>query len=247
MSLLISSKKLVAGVQAIQEPVFNQENQLVWREYIGRQIGLIKKYACSEIIDCIKAIGFSPDRIPNYNETNRKLFEISGWQMTLVKGLVPFPEYIHLLANKTFPVPTFIRKIQDLAYTPEPDICHDLFAHLILLCNQYLADFLFEMGRTAQVVSRKSVTALGRLSWFTLEFGVVGHGIETKAYGAGLISSPGEILKPSSPEARIIPFSIEEVIKTPVKSDIMQSRYFKLSSLEQLEECRKYFHYLRMK
>ena len=217
----------------------DEENQ-VWSELFNRQIDLIQNRACDQYHEGLDLLGLSSDGIPQLPELNNKLKKATGWQTAEVPALIPFSEFFRLLANKQFPVATFIRTREEFDYLQEPDIFHEVFGHCPLLTNPAFAQFTHTYGKLGLSASKEDRVFLARLYWFTVEFGLVKEGDETKIYGGGILSSPGETLYAlDDPQAMRVDFDIHTVLRTPYRIDIMQPEYFVLDGIEHLYKLSK--------
>jgi phenylalanine-4-hydroxylase len=151
---------------------------------------------------------------------------------------LPAPAFFEMLANRLFPTTTWLRSRESLEYTPEPDIFHDVFGHVPMHAHAIFADFLERYGRVCASVEDMSVLEkLGRLFWYTVEFGLIREDGEIKVYGSGLISSNGERRNVMSGNCGVHDFSLEEVLNTPVKVDELHKLLFAVSSFDQIYEA----------
>jgi phenylalanine-4-hydroxylase len=143
-----------------------------------------------------------------------------------------------MLSNRQFPTTTWLRDRESLEYTPEPDIFHDVFGHVPMHAHEVFADFLVRYGRVCANVEDPGVLEkLGRLFWYTVEFGLIREANEIRVYGSGLISSNGERRNVMNGNCAIHDFTLEEVLKTPVKVDELHKLLFAVSSFEQIYEA----------
>ena len=143
-----------------------------------------------------------------------------------------------MLANRLFPTTTWLRSRDSIEYTPEPDIFHDVFGHVPMHAHAVFADFLERYGRVcAAIDDTAALEKLGRLFWYTVEFGLIRQGDEIKVYGSGLISSHGECRNVMEGHCAIHDFSLDEVLSTPVKVDELHKLLFAVSSFDQIYEA----------
>lgn len=216
---------------------YTAEDHLVWKTLYDRQIVRIEKYASQAVIDGMKKCGFESDFIPNFDEVNKSLKQLTGWQIYVVPGLIekkPFFEHLH---RKEFPATTWLRKMSQLDYLEEPDMFHDVFGHIPLLTNQNFCDFLEHLSGIAlqHIDDEEIIEMLGRLYWFTVEFGLIEEQNHIKAYGAGILSSFGETeFSIDSPEPERLPFSVERTLHTSYHIDRYQDFYFVIHDYKQL-------------
>ena len=143
-----------------------------------------------------------------------------------------------MLSTRRFPTTTWLRSRESLEYTPEPDIFHDVFGHVPLHAHPVFADFLEQYGRVcASAPDDETLEKLGRLFWYTVEFGVIRQSNELKVYGSGLISSHGECQNVIRGGCAIQDFSLDAVLDTPVKVDEQHKLLFAVSSFDQIYEA----------
>lgn len=148
------------------------------------------------------------------------------------------PAFFEMLAARRFPTTTWLRSRDSLEYTPEPDIFHDVFGHVPMHAHAVFADFLAQYGRVCAGIEDQAVLEkLGRLFWYTVEFGLIREGAEVKVYGSGLISSHGECMNVMEGNCAIHDFALDEVLNTPVKVDEMHHLLFAISSFDQIYEA----------
>jgi phenylalanine-4-hydroxylase len=187
---------LTAAAQYLIEQnyaAYTEEQHAVWGELVGRVLPNVEKHAAHEYLEGFQIIGLQPDRLPNLAEITKRLGPRTGWSSTPVSGFLPAPAFFEMLANRLFPTTTWLRSRESLAYTPEPDIFHDVFGHVPMHAHRVFGDFLEHYGRVCAGISDQVILEkLGRLFWYTVEFGLIRQGGEIKAYGSGVISSQGD-------------------------------------------------------
>jgi phenylalanine-4-hydroxylase len=153
-----------------------------------------------------------------------------------VPGLIPDDAFFTHLANRRFPVTVWLRKPEECDYIVEPDVFHDFFGHVPLLFEPTYADHLYEYGKGGLKAMRlDAVKMLARLYWYTIEFGLMNTAQGVRAYGAGLLSSGGELAYcVDDPRPKRMPFDLERVMRTDYRIDRYQDGYFVIDSFEQL-------------
>jgi phenylalanine-4-hydroxylase len=208
---------------------------LFYRRLFERQSKLVPRYACPEWIEAIAGLEASQE-IPRFDLISRKLKSRTGWQIVPVPGLIPDEAFFTHLANRRFPVTVWLRKPEEFDYIVEPDVFHDFFGHVPLLFDRVYADHLYEYGKGGLKAMRlDAVKFLARLYWFTIEFGLVNTKNGVRAYGAGLMSSGGELAYcVEDPKPRRLPFDLERIMRTEYLIDRYQDTYFVIDSFEQL-------------
>ena len=208
-----------------------------YRRLYERQRALLPGLASQAFIDALPSLGAS-DRIPRFEEVNERLYKATGWELVGVPGLIPEVPFFTLLANRQFPVTDWIRKPEEFEYIVEPDIFHDLFGHVPLLFNPVFADYVQRYGQGGlKAQGLGSCEMLSRLYWYTIEFGLIREAGQLRAYGAGILSSSGELAYAvQSPEPQRIALQLERTMRTRYKIDTYQQTYFVIDSFEQLFE-----------
>src|SRR6201999_2068866 len=148
---------------------------------------------------------------------SKRLQPRTGWQSTPVSGFLPADAFFEMLAARMFPTTTWIRSRDSMEYTPEPDIFHDVFSHVPMHAHPVFADFLKHYGKVcAALTNQEDLERMGRLFWFTVEFGVIREAGEVKVYGSGLISSHGECTHVVNGGPEILDFKLDRVLDTQV-------------------------------
>lgn len=212
----------------------NKEN-LLWHDLTTTQLSRLEGRACNEYIRALDLMEFPMDRIPQLPEVSATLMAHTGWSVVPVPALIPFTEFFNLLANKQFPAATFIRNRDEMIYLREPDIFHEVFGHTPLLTDRRFAAFSEAYGLAGLAADPADHAMLARLFWFTVEFGLINTPEGMRAYGAGVISSPGELiyaLDSDEPERK--PLDPVDVLRTPYRIDIFQPVYFTINSFDEL-------------
>jgi len=206
-----------------------------YRRLYARQLQQLPGLACEEFIEAVQQLG-APDRIPRFEEVNDRLEPATGWEIVAVPGLIPEEAFFKLLAARRFPVTDWMRKPEEFDYVVEPDVFHDLFGHVPLLFNPVFADYMQAYGAGGMKASRlDACEMLARLYWYTVEFGLIHTPKGLRAYGAGILSSAGELrYSVTAPEALRVDFGLQRMMRTRYRIDSYQATYFVIDSFEQL-------------
>ena len=206
-----------------------------YRRLYERQAALLPGLACDEFIAALPSLGVK-DRIPRFEEINERLQKATGWEIVGVPGLIPEVPFFTLLANRKFPVTDWIRTPEEFDYIVEPDIFHDLFGHVPLLFNPVFADYVQRYGQGGlKANDLGACELLSRLYWYTIEFGLIRQPQGLRAYGAGILSSSGELrYAVTSPEPQRVPLALDRTMRTRYKIDSYQQTYFVIDSFKQL-------------
>ena len=193
----------------IPEAPYTKDEHEVWRVVWESLAPAHERYACAEYLRCVRKLAFPSDRIPQLSEVSHRVEAISGFRLEPVAGLVAPKTFLENLASGTFLCTQYIRHYSTPLYTPEPDVIHELAGHAVTLASQGLAELNRSFGKA--VKRTKSLDAfdhLSRIYWFTIEFGVLLENDNLKAYGAGLLSSAGELAAMGRAELR--PLNLDE-------------------------------------
>jgi phenylalanine-4-hydroxylase len=214
---------------------YTAEQHALFRRLFERQSKLVPRYACPEWIEAISRISFDGS-IPRFDLITKQLRTKTGWSIVAVPGLIPDDAFFTHLANRRFPVTVWLRKPEEFDYIVEPDVFHDFFGHVPLLFDNVYADHLHEYGKGGLKAMRlDAVKMLARLYWYTIEFGLIKVGSQVKAYGAGLLSSGGELAYcVDDPSPKRLEFDLERALRTDYRIDRFQTTYFVIDSFEQL-------------
>ena len=220
---------------------YTSQDREVWQRLFDRQKSNLKEKgakAYNTALNEMQDVIFS-DNVPDFTKVNDWFRAKTGWQIEVVKGLIPVDEFFELLAQKKFCSSTWLRSLKNLDYLEEPDMFHDVFGHIPLLSNSVFSEFVYEYGKLGKhyKYNEKALLQLQRLYWFTIEFGIIAEEKQTKVYGAGIISSFGETNRIFEGEVEVIPFDVDDVLTRSFRTDVMQNTYFLIQSLDDLYNC----------
>ncbi|MEJ8566859.1 phenylalanine 4-monooxygenase [Elongatibacter sediminis] len=214
---------------------YSDEENAIWHDLITRQIPMLPGRACPQWIEALEKMDLPVNRVPQINELNAVLEQHTGWHVWPVPALIPFTKFFGLLADRKFPVATFIRTREDFDYLEEPDVFHEVFGHTPVLTDHRFGAFIEAYGKAGLAADPKDHAMLARLFWFTVEFGLAETAEGIRAYGSGIMSSPGELVyavESDKPQRK--PFDPVDALRTPYRIDIFQTVYFVLESFDQL-------------
>ena len=214
---------------------YTEQDHDTYRRLYARQSALLPGLASEAFIAALPSLG-AEDRIPRFDEVNERLMRATGWEIVGVPGLIPEVPFFTLLANRKFPVTDWIRTPEEFDYIVEPDIFHDLLGHVPLLFNPVFADYVQRYGQGGLKAERLGACEmLARLYWYTIEFGLIREAAGLRAYGAGILSSAGELAHSvQSPKPERLPLDLERTMRTRYKIDSYQETYFVIDSFQEL-------------
>lgn len=217
---------------------YSAEQHAVWAELVRRRMPQIEEHAAREYLDGFQSLCLPYDRLPNLAAVSAILQPRTGWNATPVSGFMPGPAFFEMLAARRFPTTTWLRSRDSLEYTPEPDIFHDVFGHVPMHAHSVFADFLAHYGQVCSCINDDAILErLGRVFWYTVEFGLIRQDGRIKVYGSGLISSDGECSNVLRSGCEVRPFVLDEVLLTPVKVDEMHHLLFAIESFDEIYEA----------
>jgi phenylalanine-4-hydroxylase len=214
---------------------YTPAEQEVWRT-VCRELGpRHREYAVREYQEAVERVGLPVDRVPGLDEVNARIAPLSGWRYVPAAGLVPLREFYGSLEERVFHSTQYVRHPDVPLYTPEPDILHEVVGHGHLLATPTFGELHRLAGvATNRLTDDENLRFLSRVFWFSLEFGVVVEDGELRAYGAGILSSYGEIEEFRAMEHR--PLDIVEMGTVDYDITHYQPVLYRAESVEEVVE-----------
>src|SRR3954454_8003278 len=180
--------------EPIPQIAYTETENDIWRTVCRELHVKHEKYACREYLEAKAALGLPEDRVPQLDEVTAGLAPLTGFEYHPAPGLVELREFYASLGDRVFHSTQYVRHPSEPLYTPEPDLIHEVIGHGNLLASPRFAAIKREAGLAAQrVETDAALQFLADVFWFTIEFGVMREDGEIRAYGAGILSSYGEI------------------------------------------------------
>jgi phenylalanine-4-hydroxylase len=215
---------------------YTAQDFLVWKTLFNRQMEILSSIVSTEYLKALGIVKFTSDKIPDFAEVNKLLNPITGWGLEVVPNISPQKEFFEFLSQKKFTATCWLRSMEQLDYLEEPDMFHDVFAHVPLLSNDAYVGFFKGISDIAlkYIDNPRAIELLGKIYWFTIEFGLINENNQLKIYGAGIISSKGETKCCLSNEVVHHLFDVQAIFNTDFRTDILQENYFIINSFEQL-------------
>jgi phenylalanine-4-hydroxylase len=221
---------------------YTSEDLAVWSLLFERQVNNLQEKACSDYLGSLEKMRdvLNPMELPNFERINEWFKTSTGWEIYCVPGLIGVEEFFDLLAKKKFPSSTWLRSKEKLDYLEEPDMFHDIFGHIPLLCNPGYSEFVHKFGMLGKRFSHDSriLLELQRLYWFTIEFGLISEENKLRIFGAGIISSFHESISSISTTGSIhLEFNPESILQTNFCTSEIQQKYFVIEDISQLKKA----------
>ena len=215
---------------------FSDAEHRVWDTLFARQAKLLPGRASDAYLRGLDVLKLSKPGIPDFAELSERLMALTGWQVVAVPGLVPDAVFFDHMANRRFVAGNFIRRADQLDYLQEPDVFHDVFGHVPMLADPVFADYLAAYGRGGQrALGLDALKYLGRLYWYTVEFGLIAEPEGLRIYGSGIVSSFAESrFALDDPSPNRIAFDLKRVMRTEYRIDDFQQNYFVIPSFDEL-------------
>ena len=212
---------------------YNAEETRIWREVSPKLDELHIRHASRLYLDAKRELVITRDEIPQLRHLSERLRRETHMHLVPAEGALPYRTFYQYIGERGFPVTQFIRHGSHPEFTPEPDMIHDCLGHVPPLMNRDYAELLVLIGKAVATTTRgEQVLALKRFSWFSIEFGLIEEEGQTKVFGAGILSSTGEIpYSLFSSEVTRRPFVTDVVINTDYDPSRMQDKLFIAPSL----------------
>jgi phenylalanine-4-hydroxylase len=215
---------------------YTADEHRVWDELFARQMDVLPGRAASAFLRGLERLDLGRGGVPDFARLSAELGALTGWSVVPVPMLIPDHVFFWHLANRRFPAGNFIRTREAFDYIQEPDIFHDVFGHVPMLTDPVFADYMQEYGRAGWKAMRYNrLKALGALYWYTVEFGLIMEADGLRAYGAGILSGPAEVvfaLEAASPNRLFL--NVDRVMRTDYVIDDLQPTYFVIESFADL-------------
>jgi phenylalanine-4-hydroxylase len=207
---------------------YTPEETRIWREVSPKLDELHVQHACQIYLAAKRELAITREEIPQLKVLSERVRQETNMHLVPAEGALPYRTFYEYIGDRGFPVTQFIRHGSHPEFTPEPDMIHDCLGHVPPLMNHDYAELLVLIGKAVATTTRgDQVLALKRFSWFSIEFGLIEEAGQTKVFGAGILSSTGEIpYSLFSPEVTRRPFVTDVVIETDYDPSRMQDQLF---------------------
>lgn len=232
----------------IPEIKYHDDEITTWGTVFNKLTSLYPTHACEEfnnIFNLLRAnCGYSPDNIPQLEVVSQFLKDCTGFSLRPVAGLLSPRDFLAGLAFRVFHSTQYIRHGSCPEYTPEPDCCHELLGHVPLFADHDFADFSQEIGLASLGASDEFIKKLSTCYWFTVEFGLCRQRGEVKAFGAGLLSSFGELKYCLTDEPEVRAFDPEKTALQEYPITSFQPVYYIAESFKDAKDKMRWIFWL---
>jgi len=226
---------MATGVEGLPMSIdYTAEEHQIWADAQSMLTSVWERYAATPIRSAAEALDLPLHEIPQLSLVTERLERLTGFCYASVPGTVSGADFFGALARRIFPSTQFIRWSGNAEYTPEPDVLHEIGGHANVLAHPHIAELHVLAGR-ASVAAPDLLSEIAAVFWYSVEFGVLRTSAGPKAYGAGLLSSPGE-LGWFAEHARIEPLDIATMLATPYDISRYQPVLFGADSLDHVAE-----------
>ena len=226
---------------------FDSDLHKIWEALYLQQLPGVHAYACADYLEGFERLELPVDHIPSLELLNEKITPRTGWQVerTTVRYTDAVPWY-HKFSKRTFLITDYMRSWEEIEWTPEPDMFHDIFGHLPFMTLPHYTDLQELFAPAFLAADNEQRENIKRLAWFSTEFGLIRENGDLKIFGAGLISGNAEMINVAQGKVPVMDYTIENVIHYDKAVWEHNSILFAFDSIEQIKaELRRYFDPIR--
>ena len=209
--------------------LYTKSEHKTWELLLSRRMQNLNNEACGMYLEGLKNLKLPLTYIPSHEELNHSIQQYTDWQLVPTTALITSVEYFRMLANGQFPAITSIRPREEIDFytSPKPDVVHEYFGHGPYLTNSDFTQFMQKLAELAIKYSSRQQVLLGRLFWYTIEFGLIKTSQGLRAYGAGILPSKTETWHAlHDPDVERKAFNLLDILRTPFSAVKKQRIYY---------------------
>lgn len=222
--------------QDIPQRSYSDVDHDTWRRLCARQIAAVRESAPQMYWEGFERLQLDQQHLPVQDQMSERLFHLVGWRLSNAQTeYLGHIEWFTHLAAKQFPVTDYIRKPEDIEFTPLPDLFHEYFGHLAWMTMPRYLNVVDRFARKYLSAPEEERLIVANLWWFTTEFGLIRTEGKVRPFGAGLLSSIGELHYALANPQMHKPFAIETACDATARPYAFHEEYFVLDGFEQLE------------
>jgi phenylalanine-4-hydroxylase len=180
-----------------QEINFSSEQHAIWADlFAGIHQPYLLEHLCSEYKVGLELLQLDPYRIPTVAHLNGRITPRTGWHIerTVVRYTLA-DDWYKKFAQRIFLITDYLRTRDQMEFTPEPDMFHDIFGHLPFLTQEFYARIEDKFAPAYMKATTEEREVIKRLAWYSTEFGLVVQDNRFKVFGAGIISGRKELTR----------------------------------------------------
>jgi len=216
---------------------YSKSEHKTWEILLYRRMQTIANEACDMYLQGLKKLKLPLTYIPSYEELNHSIQQYTDWQVVPTTEILSSIEFFQLLANRKFPAITSIRPRNEIDFytSSDPDVVHEYVGHGPYLIDKHFSEFMQKLAEMAMKYNDQEQILLGRLFWFTMEFGLIQTAQGLRVYGAGIIPSKIETYHALyNPHVERRKFNLLDVLETSFTVIDKQKIYYIIPHFETL-------------
>ena len=178
-----------------QEITFTDEQHSIWADlFAGIYQPYLLEHICKEYKHGMTLLQLDPLHIPTVKHLNEHMTPRSGWRIerTVVRYTLA-DDWYKKFAQRIFLITDYLRTRDQMEFTPEPDMFHDIFGHLPYLTQEFYARIEDKFAPAYLKATQEEREVIKRLAWYSTEFGLIMEDNRLKVFGAGTISGRAEL------------------------------------------------------
>jgi len=180
-----------------QEITFSESQHAIWRDlFAGVHQPYLLEHLCDEYKIGLDLLQLDPSHIPTVAHLNKQITSRTGWHIerTVVRYTMA-DDWYKKFAQRVFLITDYLRTRDQMEFTPEPDMFHDIFGHLPFLTQKFYANIEDKFAPAYMKATQEEREVIKRLAWYSTEFGLIVQNNRFKVFGAGIISGRKELTR----------------------------------------------------